>query len=158
MQACYEAFCRASGYTPYLVTSSPRQRCPFMLFCISSIFLCWEIAWVPLFWLPLFSCFFFVLPCQAVLTAMPFFLCRVRVPLCSPSYMFYFICFNPCENSMSPNDFSLLLPHFCDFAHPFSLLIADGLLFVRLSAVKLYLGDRWKRFSLFFSCINKIDA
>lgn len=142
MQACYEAFCRASGYTPPLITSSRRQCSPCMLFCISSIFLSWEIAWVSFSRLHLFSWFFVLPPCQAVVTAMPF----LPVPGQSTSVLlppiFYLIYFNPCENSMSPNEYSLLFPHFCDFAHPLSLLIVAGLLFVRLSALKFYLRDR----------------
>lgn len=159
MQACRKAFCWASGYTPYLVTSSRRQCSPCMLLCISSIFLCWEIAQVPFSQLRLFS-WFFVLPsvssCGYYLA-----LSSCARPECisvlDPT-IFYFIYFNPSENSMSPDEFSLLLPHFCDFTHPFSLLIVVGLPFVRLSALTFYLGDRWKSFSLFFSCISKIDA
>lgn len=102
MQACYEAFCW--------------QRSPCMLFCISSIFLCWEIAWVPFSRPPLFS-WFFVFPSVSGCGYCHAFSSCVRPECISVLHptMFYFIYFNPCENSMSPNEFSLLLPHFCDF-------------------------------------------
>lgn len=125
--------------TPHLATSSRRQCCPCVLFCISSIFLCWEVAWVPFFPGFLYSPgHFFSLWCQAVVTAMPF----LPVPGQTASLFSILQCFiSSISISMSLNEFSLSLPHFCDSAYPFSLLIVVGLLFARLSALKFYLGD-----------------
>lgn len=71
----------------------------------------------------------------------PFFLCQARVPLCSPSYNVLFNLFQSLWKLHVPK-WVFRVTHFCDFARPISLLIVVGLLFVRLSAVKFYLGDR----------------